>query len=150
MTFLCVGTTKIIILLLVIFNDLKEDHASNVHRITKHMGVDCTKDEIALFGIVHTTSHAEMSRHATTFTLHKIITKFAERIGEEYSMSAENEMISQVHSKMAVYKSGEGKQQLPVEIQQKIEQLWQKISTSKLGPQNLEEMRAAWKMEQLK
>ena len=48
MTFLCGGTmTKIIILLLVIFDDLKEDHAGSVRRITKHMGVDCTKDEIA-------------------------------------------------------------------------------------------------------
>ena len=47
-------------LLLVFFDDLKEDHAGTAHRIAKFMGVDL--DEDALARVVHTTSHAEMSR----------------------------------------------------------------------------------------
>ena len=45
-------------------------------------------------------------------------------------------------------KSGEGKQKLPVEVQQRIDQMWQEIVTSKLGFQNLQEMCEAWKKEQ--
>ena len=45
--------------LLLFFDDLKEDHAGCVRRIAKHMGVDCDEETIAR--IVHTTSHAEMA-----------------------------------------------------------------------------------------
>ena len=130
-------------MLLLFFDDLKEDHAGSVHQIAKHMGVNCTEDEIAR--VVHTTSHAEMSRHAAKFSAHKNTLKLSKMIGEK--PLTECEMISKVRKDGG--KSGEGKQQLPVEIQQKIDELWQAIVTSKLGFQNLDEMRAAWKMEQL-
>ena len=44
-------------------------------------------------------------------------------------------------------KSGEGKEQLPADIQLHIDQLWQEIVTTKLGFKNLKEMRDAWKKE---
>ena len=47
-------------LLLLFFDDLKEDHEGCVRRIAKYMNVKCTEDEIAR--VVHTTTHAEMSR----------------------------------------------------------------------------------------
>jgi hypothetical protein len=46
-------------LLLLFFNDLKEDHAGCMRRIAKFMDVDCNEDVIAR--VVHTTTHSEMS-----------------------------------------------------------------------------------------
>ena len=84
------------------FDNLKEDHASSVRRIAKFMGVDCN-EEVA--HVVHTTSHAEMSRHAIKFDTCKIVLKLSEKIGEEPTPEGEFE----------------GKQKLPLEIQQCIE-----------------------------
>ena len=125
--------------MLLFYDDLKEDHAGCVRRIAKHMGVDCDEDTIAR--VVHTTSHAEMSKHASKFTEIKLISEFAEELGEEVS----SQFIGKVRKDGG--KSGEGKEQLPADIQQRIDQLWQDIVTTKLGFKDLTEMRAAWKTE---
>ena len=52
-------------LLLVFFDDLKEDHAGCVHRIAKFMEINLDEDTIAR--VVHITSHAEMSQHHSKF-----------------------------------------------------------------------------------
>ena len=62
------------------------------------------------------------------------------------SLLPESEFVGRVRKDGG--KSGEGKQKLPIEIQQRIDQMWQEIVTSKLGFQNLQEMREAWKKEQ--
>ena len=54
--------------LLLFFDDLKEDHPGCVRRIAKFIGIDC--DEEVLAHVVHTTTHAEMSRHHSKFDLH--------------------------------------------------------------------------------
>ena len=128
-------------LLLLFFDDLKEDHAGSVRRIAKHMGVDCSEDEVAL--VVHTTSHAEMSRHAAKFNTRKFVSNLKEMIGEE--PVPESEFVGRVRKDGGV--SGQGKQQLPPVIQQRIDQMWQAIVTSKLGFQNLQEMREAFQKE---
>ena len=130
-------------LLLIFFNDLKEDHAGTVRRIAKFMGV--ALDEDAISRVVHTTSHAEMSRQASKFDTRKIALKMSKMIGEE--PVPESEFVGRVRKDGG--KSGEGKQKLPVEVQQCIDQMWQEIVTSKLGFQDLKKMREAWKKEQL-
>ena len=129
--------------LLLFFDDLKEDHEGSVCRIAKFMGVDCNEEEIAR--IVHTTSHAEMSRHSEKFSTRKFVSKISEKLGEE--PVAEAEFVGRVRKDGG--KSGEGKQKLPPEVQKRIDQLWQSIVTPKLGFQNLQEMREAWKKERL-
>ena len=125
-------------MLLLFFDDLKEDHAGTVRRIAKFMKVELDDDAIAR--VVHTTSHAEMSRIASKFDVRKNALKFSEKIGEE-----PDEIVSRVQKNGG--KSGEGKQKLPVEVQERIDQMWKEIVTSKLGFQNLKEMRQAWMKE---
>ena len=129
--------------LLLFFDDLKEDHPGCVSRITKFMGVDL--DEEAIARVVHTTSHAEMSRHASKFNTRKVVQMMTEKIGEE--LPPEGEFVGRVRKDGG--KSGEGKQKLPVEVQQRIDQMWQEIVTAKLGFKDLKEMREAWKKEQM-
>ena len=130
-------------LLIIFFDDLKEDHAGTVHRIARFMGVDLDEDGIAR--VVHTTSHAEMSRQASKFNTRKVALRMSKMIGEE--PVPESEFVGRVRKDGG--KSGEGKQKLPVEVQQRIDQMWQEIVTSKLGFQDLKEMREAWMKEQL-
>ena len=129
-------------ILLIFFDDLKEDHTGTVRRIAKYLGVELDDDAIAR--VVHTTSHAEMSRHASKFNLSKVAKKMSEMIGEELETDSED-FVGRVRKDGG--KSGEGKQKLPVEVQQCIDQMWQEIVTSKLGFKNLQEMHEAWKKE---
>ena len=125
--------------LLVFFDDLKEDHAGSVRRIAKFMGVECDEDTIAR--VVHTTTHAEMSRHSSKFNMGDSISMMSKQVGEE--PDPDNEYVGRVRKDGG--KLGEGKEKLPLEIQQKIDQLWQQIVTTKLGFKDLDEMRAALK-----
>ena len=125
-------------MLLLFFDDLKEDHAGAVCRIAKFMKVEL--DDVAVARVVHTTSHAEMSRIASKFDIRKIALTLSEKIGEE-----PDEIVSRVRKNGG--KSGEGKQKLPIEVQERIDQMWKEIVTSKLGFQNLKEMRQAWMKE---
>ena len=127
--------------LLIFFDDLKEDHTGCVRRIAKFINVDCDEDIIAR--VVHTTSHAEMFRHRSKFSVHSLARVVAEKIGE--APPPQGTIISRVRKDGG--KSGEGKQKLPVEVQQRIDQMWQEIVTSKLGFQDLKEMREALKKE---
>ena len=129
--------------LLVFFDDLKEDHEGGVHQIAKFMDVKLDEDAIAR--VVHTTSHAEMSRQASKFTVRKAIFKIREAFGEACPPSLDSEFVSRVRKDDG--KSGEGKQKLPVEVQQHIDQMWQDIVTSKLGFKDLKEMREVWRKE---
>ena len=122
------------------YDDLKEDHEGCVHQ---YMGVDCDEDSIAR--VVHTTSHAEISKHASKFNAQKFVAKISEIIGEE--PVPESEFVGRVRKSGG--KSGEGKEQLPVDIQQHIDQLWQGIVTTKFGFNTLSEMCEAWKKERL-
>ena len=128
--------------LLLFFDDLKEDHEGCVRRIAKHIGVDLTEDEIAR--VVHTTTHTEMSRHASKFNTQKVTAMMSKAIGEE--PLPEGEMVGRVRKDGG--KSGQGKEQLSPEILQQIDQMWQELVTSKLGFKDLNEMRKAWKKEQ--
>ena len=127
--------------LLLFFDDLKEDHPGCVRQIAKFMDVNLGEDDVAR--VVHTTSHAEMSRLASKFGTRKVVLKMMEKIGEE--PPPEGEYVGRVRKDGG--KSGEGKQKLPVEIQQRIDQMWREIVTSKLGFQDLKEMREALKKE---
>ena len=128
-------------LLLVFFDDLKEDHAGCVRRIAKHMGVDCDEDTIAR--VVHTTSHAEMSKIGSKFSSRQLAQIIADKLGE--SMTPESEYVSRVRKGGG--RSGDG-QKLPPEIIAYVDQLWQEIVTPKLGFKDLKEMREARKKEQ--
>ena len=127
--------------LLLFFDDLKEDHAGCVRRIAKFMGVNLDEDAIAR--VVHTTTHTEMVRHHSKFSSRRHTIMVAKKIGEE--PPSESEFVGRVRKDGG--KSGEGKQKFPVEVQQRIDQMWQEIVTPKLGFQNLGEMREAWKRE---
>ena len=127
--------------LLLFFDDLLEDHTGCVCRIAKFMGVDLDEDAIAR--VVHTTTHAEMVRHHSKFSSRRHTIMVAKKIGEE--SPSQSEFVGQVRKDGG--KSGEGKQKLPVEVQQRIDQMWQEIVTAKLGFKNLQEMREAWRKE---
>ena len=118
-------------LLLIFFDDLKEDHAGTVRRIAKYMGVDLDEDAVAR--VVHTTSHTEMSRQASKFDTRKVALMLTKKFGDE--PPPEEEFVGRVRKEGG--KSGEGKQKLPVEVQQCIDQMWQEIVTSKLGFESL-------------
>ena len=130
-------------ILLLFFDELKEDHPGCVRQIAKFMDVELAESDVAR--VVHTTSHAEMSRLASIFDTRKIVLMMTEKIGE--APSPQGEFVGRVRKDGG--KSGEGKQKLPVEVQQCIDQMWQEIVTSKLGFKDLTEMREAWKKEQL-
>ena len=124
--------------LLLFFDDLKEDHAGCVRRIAKFTAIDC--DEEVLARVVHTTTHAEMSRHHSKFDSRNQAVLFAKKIGEEPPA----EFAGRVRKGGG--RSGDG-QALPPEVQQYIEEQWQEIVTAKLGFRNLKEMREAWHKE---
>ena len=130
--------------LLLFFDDLMEDHAGCVHRIARYMGLDLDEDDVAR--VVHTTTHAEMVRHHSKFSSRRHTIMVAKKIGEE--PPSQSEFVGRVRKNGG--KSGEGKQKLPVEVQQRIDQIWLEIVTSKLGFRNLQEMREAWKRECLR
>ena len=124
--------------LLLFFDDLKEDHAGCVHRIAKFIGIDC--DEKVLARVVHTTTHAEMSRHHSKFDSYGQALLFAKEIGDEPPA----EHTGRVRKDGG--KSGDG-ENLPPEVQQYIEEQWREVMTAKLGFRNLKEMREAWHKE---
>ena len=124
--------------LLLFFDDLKEDHAGCVRRIAKFTGIVC--DEEVLARVVHTTTHAEMSRHHSKFDSHNHTLFIAKEIGEEPPA----EFTGRVRKDGG--RSGDG-QTLPPEVQQYIEEQWQEIVTAKLGFRNLKEMREVWHKE---
>ena len=127
--------------LLLFFDDLLEDHTGCVCRIAKFMGVDLDEDAIAR--VVHTTTHTEMVRHHSKFSSRRHTIMVAKKIGEE--PPSQSEFVGRVRRDGG--KSGEGKQKLPVEVQQRIDQMWQEVVTVKLGFKNLQEMREAWRRE---
>ena len=128
---------------LLFFDDLKEDHTGTVRQLAKFMEVDCDDDAIAR--VVHFSSHSEMSRHASKFDVRKAALMMAKKIGEE--PVPDSQLVGRVRKSGG--KSGEGKEQLPADIQQRIDQLWQEIVTTKLGFKHLTEMREAWKKERV-
>ncbi len=119
-------------ILVVFFDDLKEDHTGCVRRIAKFMGVDC--DEEAIARVVHTTSHAEMARHSSKFDLSHETVKIEKMLGED----PPTEYYSRVRRDGG--RSGDGKI-IPPEVQQCITDQWKEIVTTKLGFQNLKDMR---------
>ena len=124
--------------MLIFYDDLKEDHAGSVRRIASFMGVDLDDDAVAR--VVHTTSHAEMSRIAAKFDVRSRALAISKEIGEE-----PNGTVDRVRKDGG--RSGEGREKLPVEVQQRIDQIWQKIVTFKLGFRNMQEMRKALKVD---
>ena len=129
-------------ILLMFYDDLKEDHSGCVHRIAKFMGVNCTDEVIAR--VVKTTSHAEMSKHSSKFDARSLSLALAQQIGEEPDFGAEGHA---VRVRKDGGRSGDGKL-LPQHIQEFYNQLWKEIITAELGFNNLKEMRNAWHKEQ--
>lgn len=124
--------------LLMFFDDLKEDHAGCVRRIAKFMGLDCDEETIAR--VVFTTTHAEMAKHLSKFDFHSFIQTISKVAGEEPPTM----LTSRVRRDGG--RSGDG-EKLPHEVQQQIEEEWRLIVTSKTGYRDLKEMREAWKKE---
>ena len=125
--------------LLLFYDDLKDDHTGCVRRIAKFMGVDCDEETIAR--VVHTTTHAEMVKHHSKFDNHNFIGLHAMTYGDDLP----SELTGRVRKDGG--KSGDGQKLLPLEVQQSIDQEWHDIISTKLGFSDLKEMRAAWKKE---
>ena len=124
--------------LLLFYDDLKEDHVGGVRRIAKFIGVDCDEETIAR--VVHTTTHAEMVKHHSKFDNHNVI----RMVGKMHGDDPPSELTGRVRKDGG--RSGDG-QKLSLEVQQSIDQEWHDIITTKLGFGDLKEMRAAWKNE---
>ena len=125
-------------ILLMFYDDLKEDHAGCVRRIAKFLGFDCDEETIAR--VVHTTTHAEMSKHHSKFDVHSFVLEFGKGAGDE----PPGTFIGRVRKDGG--KSGDGKN-LPLDVQQQIDEEWRTIVASKTGYRNLKEMQDAWKEE---
>ena len=121
-------------ILLMFYDDLKEDHTGCVHRIAKFMGVNCTDEVIAR--VVKTTSHVEMSKHSSKFDARSFSLALARQIGEEPDFDAEDYV---VRVRKDGGRSGDGKF-LPQRIQEYYNQQWKEIITAELGFNNLKEM----------
>ena len=130
-------------LLFLFFDDVKEDHVGCVRRIAKFMHVECNEEVISR--VVHTTTHAEMARLSSKFHTRGLATRIAKEVGEECPSPCE--LVTRVRKDGG--KSGEGERLLPAEVLQKIDELWKKIVTAKLGFQDVREMREHWRREQL-
>ena len=127
--------------LLLFFDDLKEDHSGSVRRIAKFIGVDCSEEEIGR--VVHTTTHAEMVRHYSRFDNHNFVRALSNIIGDV----PQSEVVGRIRKGGG--KSGEGGEFLPQEFKQEIIKLWQEFVETKLGFKDMNEMRLAWKKEKL-
>ena len=125
--------------LLLFYEDLRENHAGSARRIARFMGSDCGEDVIAR--IVHTTTHSEMVRHHSKFDMHSIAIANAKALGDE----PPREFCGGVRKNGG--KSGDGVRLLPSEVRQGIVSEWREIVTSKLGFRRLDDMREAWRVE---
>ena len=125
--------------LMLFFDDLKEDHTGCVRRIAKFTGIECT--EAILQRVIHTTTHAEMARHHSKFATLSVAVTFAKLFGEE----PPTEVVGRVRKDGG--RSGDGKV-LPSDVQRYVEEKWREIVAAKLGFQNVKEMRDAWHKEQ--
>lgn len=74
-----------------------------------------------------------MDWHSSRFHTRDLALRVAEKTGE--APRGEDELISRVHVNGG--KSGEGQLLLPSDVKQRIDELWQKIITAKLGFQTL-------------
>ena len=126
--------------IVLFYDDLKEDHAGSVRRIAKFMGVDCSEEVIAR--VVHTTSHSEMSQHASKFGTAPLPQNIIDKLGE--APVKDGTHVGRVRKDGG--RSNDGKV-LPPDVQTHIEQAWKEIVTAKLGFNNLKEMRDAWRKE---
>ena len=126
--------------LLLFFDDIKEDHIGCVRRIASFMAVDCSEEVIAK--VVHTTTHAEMARHHSKFMSKVNAKRFANALGD----IAPCEQSGRVRKDGG--NSGEGERSLPGELKQQIEKEWKELVWAKLGFKDLNEMRLAWRKEQ--
>ena len=127
-------------MLLLFYDDLKEDHAGCVARIAKFMGVDCDKEDLAR--VVCTTTHADMVRYHRKFNMHKMVMSIAKEFGEDLELGDSH--VGRVRKDGG--RSGDGCR-LPLEMREYIDRLWQEIVNAKLGFSNLKEMRETWHKE---
>ena len=130
-------------ILLMFYEELKEDHSGSVSKIAKFMGANCSEEVIGR--VVHTTSHSEMSRHSSKFDARSVALTIAEQVQEEPDFDAEGYA---VRVRKDGGRSGDGKI-LPLSVQEYYNQLWKEIITAELGFNSLKEMRDAWRKEQL-
>ena len=128
-------------ILLIFYEDLKQNHAQYVARIAKFIRVSCSDEVIAR--VVHTTTHAEMSKQSFRFATRSSAHELAQLIGEETDLDAK-EYVTRVRRDGG--RSGDGKL-LPQHVRDSYYQMWKEIITPELGFHSLEEMREAWKQE---
>ena len=124
--------------MLLFYDDLKENREECVRGIAKFMGVDC--DDDLLTRVVRTTSHAEMVKHHSKFDNHSIVAITAKNVGDIPPIELNGRVRRDGGN------SGDG-QKLPGDVQERIDEEWRDIVLAKLGYRNLGDMRDAWKKE---
>ena len=105
---------------MLFFDDLnKEDHEGCVCRIAMFIGIKWDDDIIAR--VVHTTTHAEIATHLSKFGVHRFATAqlLLLRSLEKALHLKVNPFNSRVRRDGG--RSGDGKEQLPDEVQQHID-----------------------------
>ena len=113
-----------------------------MRRIADFIGVNLDDETIAR--VVQTTTHAEMVKHHSKFDNHSMVKACTALWGDSLTSALP---VGRVRKDGG--RSGDGRK-LPLEVQRRIEQEWQDIITPKLGFNNLQEMREAWKNERKK
>jgi len=122
-------------ILFLFFDDLKQNHTNAVWNIGRFIGIPY--DETLVDRVVQTTTHSFMSQHHTKFDNHKISAYYAEIL----ELGNEQELIGLVRKDGG--RSGDGTNFIPVDLQQRIDELWNDIITHDLDFKSLQDMQAA-------
>ena len=117
--------------LLVCFEDLKDNLAESVARIARHMGIgDMSVEEIA--GVAEKSGFAFMRDHATHFDDHFVRRKMWDRIGIDESEWGSDQLVGKVREGGG--KVGGGKTSMSAAVKERIEGRWREV----MGPRGFE------------
>ena len=121
--------------LFLFFDHLKHNHADSVRKIARFIGVDCSEEVIER--VVHTTTHAEMARHHSKFSVRSLTNRVAEMIGDDPPITLSGRV------RKDGGKSGQGAM-LPENIKQRLDKEWRETIQASLDFESIKEMQEAW------
>ena len=123
--------------LLLFFEDLKEDLDSAVRAVAEFMGIT---DEGRIQAALERSTFSFMKQHEDKFNENLM----KKRLNEACGLSKDAGMASSI---VHVGSSTQGQKVLPEDIQHEIQQRWQTVVAPVTGCANYQELRRAWKEE---
>jgi len=129
-------------ILFFLFEEMRGDHENVVKKLAEFAEIELEDGELE--EVIEQTSHKVMSNEDNWHRFAELDTAkhFAETVGFEYRPDL---LTGKVRKDGGV--SGQGKQELPDWVKRKLDQLWKKVVTAKLGFETYDDMREAWRQE---